>query len=265
MNRLSRFLATLGTALAVTLSPGAFAAGTITMLDSFDVIDWDPAIYYSAEPRVMLNIYETLTYYNPETGTAEPRLATSWSVSDDGLVWTFNLREGVKFHDGSDWNAAAAKANLDRVREMRKGAAYIWDSVSEITATDDHALTITTSYPAPLNLIASAQYAATMASPAALEQGTEWFMEGNAVGTGPYRLVQWEKSQQMVLEKFDEYWGGWTGDEFDRVVYRLVSEVATQVQMLRGGEGDVMVSTAPADLLNQLQGDADLEVGVYDS
>ena len=265
MNRLTRFLAALGATLAMAVSPGAFAAGTITMLDSFDVIDWDPAIYYSAEPRVMLNIYETLTYYNPETGTAEPRPATSWSVSDDGLVWTFNLREGVEFHDGSDWNAAAAKANLDRVREMGKGAAYIWDSVSEITATDDHTLTITTSYPAPLNLIASAQYAATMASPAALEKGTEWFMEGNAVGTGPYRLVQWEKSQQMVLEKFDEYWGGWTGDEFDRVVYRLVSEVATQVQMLRGGEGDVMVSTAPADLLNQLQNDADLEVGVYDS
>ena len=165
MNRLTRFLAALGATLAMAVSPGAFAAGTITMLDSFDVIDWDPAIYYSAEPRVMLNIYETLTYYNPETGTAEPRLATSWSVSDDGLVWTFNLREGVEFHDGSDWNAAAAKANLDRVREMGKGAAYIWDSVSEITATDDHTLTITTSYPAPLNLIASAQYAATMASP----------------------------------------------------------------------------------------------------
>ena len=229
MNHFSRFLAAFGAALAVILFPGAMAAGTITMLDSFDVIDWDPAIYYSAEPRVVPNIYETLTHYNPETRAAEPRLATSWSVSDDGLVWTFNLREGVIFHDGSDWNAAAAKANLDQVREMGKGAAYIWDAVTEITASDSHALTISTSYPAPLDLVASSQYAATMASPAALEQGTDWFMAGNAIGTGPYRLVQWEKSQQVVLEKFDEYWGGWTGEEFDRVVYRLVSEVATQV------------------------------------
>ena len=265
MTRLKHLLAALGTALALAFSPGASAAGTVTLLDSFDIIDWDPAIYYSAEPRVILNIYETLTHYNPDTGAAEPRLATSWSVSDDGLTWTFNLREGVKFHDGSDWNADAAKANLDRVREMGKGAAYIWDAVTEITATDSHTLTISTSYPAPLDLVASSQYAATMASPAALEQGTDWFMEGNAVGTGPYRLVQWEKSQQVVLEKNEDYWGGWTGDEFDRVVYRLVAEVATQVQMLRGGEGDLMVSTAPADLLHQLEGDPDLVVGVFNS
>lgn len=169
MNRFTRFLATFGVALAFTFSPGAFATGTVTLLDSFDVVDWDPAIYYSAETRVLLNIYETLTFYNPETGVAEPKLATSWSVSDDGLTWTFNLREGVKFHDGQDWNAAAAKANLDRTREMAKGAAYIWDSVAEISAPASHTLQITTTYPMPIDLVASSQYAATMASPAALD------------------------------------------------------------------------------------------------
>ena len=265
MIRIKRCLAVLGSALAIMFSPGSMASSTVTLLDSFDVSDWDTAIYYSAETRIILNIYETLTFYNPESGVAEPKLATSWSVSDDGLTWTFNLREGVKFHDGSDWTAAAAKANLDRVREMGKGAAYIWSSVSEISAPASHTLEIKTTYPMPIDLVASSQYGATMASPVALEKGTDWFMEGNAAGTGPYHLSQWEKSQQIVLEKYDDYWGGWSGEEFDRIVYRLVSEVSTQVQMLRGGEGDVMVSTAPADLLHQLQNDEDLKVSVFNS
>ena len=110
MNRSTRFLAALGAALTLALSPGALAGGTVTLLDSWDITEWDPSAYYGPEPRVILNIYETLTFYNPVTGVADPKLATSWSVSDDGLTWTFQLREGVTFHDGSEWNAAAAKA-----------------------------------------------------------------------------------------------------------------------------------------------------------
>ena len=265
MKRSIRLFAVSALALALTVSPGAFAARTVTLLDSWDITEWDPSVYYGPEPRVILNIYETLTFYNPETGVAEPKLAASWSVSDDGLTWTFNLREGVTFHDGSEWNAAAAKANIDRIRELGQGAAYIWASVSDVEAPASHTLVVTTEYPTPLDLVATSQYAAVMAAPSALEKGSEWFEQGNAVGTGPYRLVQWEKSQQIVLEKFDDYWGGWTGEEFERIFYRTVSEVSTQVQMLRGGEGDVIVSTAPADLLQELQKDPELEVGVFDS
>ena len=265
MNRSTRFLAALAAALMLANSPGALAGGTVTLLDSWDITEWDPSVYYGPEPRVILNIYETLAFYNPVTGVADPKLATSWSVSDDGLIWTFQLREGVKFHDGSEWNAAAAKANIDRVRELGKGAAYIWASVTATDAPASHTLMIATEYPTPIDLVATSQYAAAMASPAALERGTEWFEKGNAVGTGPYRLVQWEKSQQIVLEKFDDYWGGWTGEEFDRILYRTVAEISTQVQMLRGGEGDVMVSTAPGDLLHELRKDPELEVGVFDS
>ena len=109
MNRSTRFLAALVTTLMLSLSPGAFAGGTVTLLDSWDITEWDPSAYYGPEPRVILNIYETLTVYDPVSGAAEPKLATSWSVSDDGLTWTFQLREGVTFHDGSEWNAAADK------------------------------------------------------------------------------------------------------------------------------------------------------------
>ena len=207
MKRSIRLFAVSGLALALALSPGAFAARTVTLLDSWDITEWDPSVYYGAEPRVILNIYETLTFYNPESGVAEPKLAASWSVSDDGLTWTFSLREGVTFHDGSEWNAAAAKANIDRIRELGQGAAYIWASVSEVEAPASHTLVVTTEYPTPLDLVATSQYAAAMAAPSALEKGSEWFEQGNAVGTGPYRLVQWEKSQQIVLEKFDDYWG----------------------------------------------------------
>ena len=143
MKRSIRLFAFSGLALALVLSPGAFAARTVTLLDSWDITEWDPSVYYGPEPRVILNIYETLAFYNPESGVAEPKLASSWSVSDDGLTWTFNLREGVTFHDGSEWNAAAAKANIDRIRELGQGAAYIWASVTDVEAPASHTLVVT--------------------------------------------------------------------------------------------------------------------------
>lgn len=218
-----------------------------------EIKDWDPAIAFSTEVMLLANVYEPLLYYNPP-GSAEqfsPGLATDWSVSDDGLVWTFKLREGVKFHDGEPFNAAAAKASIDRTRELGKGASFIWSAVEEIEAPDDYTLVIKTKRPTPIDLIASAQYAAYMVSPKAAEKGTEWFNEGNAAGTGPYQVRQWVKGQQVVLEKFPDYWGGWTDKNFDRVFLKTVTENATQVQMLKAGDAD-LISLVPADAMESL-------------
>jgi peptide/nickel transport system substrate-binding protein len=265
MNHVKFLVAGIGAATVLLLAQFVHAAGTITLADSWDIKDWDPAVLYTTEVRKLRNIYETLTVYNKHTGRADPKLATSWRVSNDGLTWTFKLRKDVKFHDGIAFNATVAKANLDRTITMGKGPAYIWESVDSISAPAAYTLVIRTKYPVPIDMVATSQYGAYMMSPAAIKKGTDWLMAGNAVGTGPYKLTQWAKSQQLVMEKFDDYWGGWSGGEFDRVIYRLVVEISTQVQMLRGGEASVVIGTAPPDMLNKLKKDPKLQVSVFDS
>ena len=127
-----------------------------------DVKDWDPSIAFSLEVMMLANVYEPLLWYNQPGSDQQftPALAESWSVSGDGLTWTFKLREGVKFHDGTPFNAAAAKASIERTKTMKKGPYYIWDPVTSIEAPNDTTLVIETGNPSPIDLIASSQYGA---------------------------------------------------------------------------------------------------------
>ncbi|WP_025897168.1 ABC transporter substrate-binding protein [Sneathiella glossodoripedis] len=238
----------------VATAPGVQAkSNTVTYAMYGDVKDWDPSIAFSLEVMMLANVYEPLLWYNPPGSEEQftPALATSWSVSEDGLSWTFKLREGVKFHDGESFNAAAAKAAIERTKSMKKGAWYIWASVDSIEALDDTTLVIKTKSPQPIDLIASSQYGAYMFSPKAAEKGTDWFNQGNAAGTGPYKVRQWAKGQQIVLEKNADFHGGWSDKNFDRVILKVVTENATQVQMLKAGEAD-FISLVPADVVDSL-------------
>jgi peptide/nickel transport system substrate-binding protein len=260
MNFLVKRLATLFAVVLLAAgvsAPAAQAANNTSTYAMYgDVKDWDPSIAFSLEILMLANVYEPLLWYNPPGSDEQftPALATSWSVSDDGLTWTFKLREGVTFHDGAKFDAAAAKASIDRTREMKKGAHYIWGPVSSIEAPDATTLVIKSNEPAPIDLIASSQYGAYIFSPDAAAKGTDWFNEGNAAGTGPYTVRQWTKGQQVVLEAFDEYWGGWEDGQFDRVILKVVTENATQLQMLKSGEAD-FISLVPADAVASLNED----------
>jgi peptide/nickel transport system substrate-binding protein len=232
-----------------------------------DIKDWDPAAAFSVEVMILANIYEPLVYYDGRDGgddVLRPALAESWSVSDDGLVWTFQLRPGVTFHDGEPLTAAAAKKSLDRTIALKKGGFYIWEAVSEIRAVGELTLEIETSFPAPVDLIASSQYAAYIYSPAAAEQDSDWFDEGRAVGTGPYKLRQWDRNQQIVLEKNEDYWGGWEPGQMTRVIFKVVRESATQVQLLLAGEADFL-SLISVDLVSAFERNPDIRVAYIPS
>lgn len=266
LSRLKRLLA-LALVLPFAAAGTALAAtNTVTYAHYGDIKDWDPAVAFSLEVPMLVNVYEPLLWYNPPEDDERftPALAESWSKSEDGKSWTFNLRRGVKFHDGTDFNAAAAKASIERTMELKQGAYYIWSAVESIETPDDHTLVINTGEPAPIDLIASSQYGAYMYSPAAAEQGTDWFNQGNAAGTGPYHVRQWVQGQQVVLEKFDDYWGGWTDRNFDRVILKIVTENATQMQMLKSGEAD-FISLVPADSMESLNAEPDLEATLLPS
>jgi len=213
--------------------------------------DLNPASSYSNDLVVMANCYEGLTFYNPP-GSQEilsPKLAVSWESNPESTEWTFKLREGVKFQDGEPFNAEAVKYSIDKTRELGVGASYIWSPVESIEVVDDYTVRFKLSYAAPLDLIASANYAAWIYSPKAYEEkGADWFNEGHCAGTGPYTIESYERGSRMVLTRFDDYWGGWKESQFKKVVFELIEDPTVLQQKIESGEADFTYQVAPDNL-----------------
>lgn len=219
----------------------------------------DPSASASNENIVLANVYELLVYVNPPDSEEilRPGLAESWESDEEGTEWTFHLRDGVKFHDGAELNAAAVKFSIERTMEKGEGFAYIWDPVEEIVVVDDLTVRFELSQPAPLDLIAASQYASWIFSPKSVEGKTsDWFNEGNAAGTGPYRMESYQPGQRMILDRFEDYWGGWEEGQLDRVLFEPVEDPTVRQQMITAGEADITkkVPRENLDSLNELPG-----------
>jgi peptide/nickel transport system substrate-binding protein len=225
------------------------------------VNDWDPAIAFSNESQLLDNIYERLLLLDLSEGEKFiPVLATSYQRSEDGKIWTFTLRQGVKFHNGEPFNAEAVKFSIDRIKTMGKGPAWIWDPVEEIKVLDEFTVQFICKNPAPIDLIAASQYGSYMIPPKLYaDKTTEWFQTGKAVGTGPYKLVSWEKGVQTITERFDDYWGGWKPNQFDKAIFKDVTEVSTRIQLIKQGGVDAVFGI-PSDMLPGLRKDPNLNV-----
>jgi len=223
--------------------------------------NWDPAIAYSNESQLLDNIYERLLFLDLSNGEKLiPQLATSYDRSEDGKVWTFKLREGVKFHNGEPFNAEAAKFSIDRIKTIGKGPAWIWDAVKEVNIIDEYTVQFVCDKPSPIDLIAASQYGSYMVPPKFYQdKDTEWFQTGKAVGTGPYKLVSWEKGVQTITEKFDDYWGGWKENQYDKAIFKIVTEVSTRIQLIKQGGVDAVFGI-PSDMLPGLIKNPDVEV-----
>ncbi|MEQ6900950.1 ABC transporter substrate-binding protein [Nocardioides sp. YIM 152588] len=229
---------------------GAGADSTFVYAFNLNVVtEWDPAVSYSNEIIAMENLYESLTFYNAETEEVEPRLATEWSTSEDGLTWTFTLRDDVTFHTGRALDAEAAKQAIERTMELAGGPAYIWDAVKKIEATDARTLVFTLDYATPLDLVASSAYAAYIYDVDAAGEGDlgEWFNEGNDAGTGPYTVDSWAPGteNELRLEAAEDYWGGWEDDQYEAVEFRVSPEVTTSWQLLQAGDVDYVERLSP--------------------
>ncbi|SDK83482.1 ABC transporter substrate-binding protein [Natronincola ferrireducens] len=223
------------------------------------ILDFDPSVEFSNGIVVLHNIYETLLKYEALEDKVVPVLATDYSVSEDGLIWEFNIREGVKFHDGSDLNAEAVKLSIERTINMDQGAAYIWHPVEEINVVDTYKVEFKLSYPAPLDLIASAGYAGFIMSPAATEEASNWFAQGNTAGTGPYTIDSFKMGEEVVLKVFEDYWKGWEGNYFDKVFFKRVAEASSRRLLLERGEVD-FVSMLPYEDLEVLKNNPNLDL-----
>lgn len=232
---------------------------TFTYSQSSEVIvGWDPSTENSNSIVALANVYDTLTRYNSQTQDLDPSLATAWETSGDGLQWTFTIRDGVTFHTGRAMTAEDVKASIERTIDLGQGAAYIWSPVKSIEAPDASRVVFTLKYPAPLDLIASAGYAAYVFDTQAVSGDLEkWFEEGNDAGTGPYQVDSWNQGQEVELrlKSYPGYWGGWDGNRYERVVFRVVPEATTAAQLLRDGQLTFVQRMTP-QLFESFDGDS---------
>jgi len=193
----------------------------------------------------------------------EPSLATSWEAISD-TVWEFKLREGVKFHDGSDFTAEDVKFSIERIPNVtgpNPSTIYV-RQVESVEIVDPYTVRVTTRGPAPtlpnyfVRLFIVSHKAA--ADYSTKETAAEGFNSGRAtIGTGPYKFVEWAPTQDLVLEKFDDYWGG--AQPWDRVIRKEIANDAARVAQLKAGQVD-LISKVPATDIPSLESDSNLEV-----
>jgi peptide/nickel transport system substrate-binding protein len=250
---------------------------TFTMAFTGGVPDVDPQSAYDNQASSMfLAAYEMLLRLKgSSTFEYEPMLAVAWESNDDLTEFTFTLREGVVFHDGSVCDAQATKDSLVRFHQMGRGpvdviARFIQDPETQMEVVDDVTLKFVMSKPEPLFLAAMAsEYGPLIVSPAGVEEhktdDDEWaheFYSQNMIGTGPYMAVEIEPQERFRLERFPDY----NGPEhfFDEIVARVVPEGVTRRQLLEAGEVDA-VAVLPADDILALEADPNANVVLYET
>ncbi|MEU6729843.1 ABC transporter substrate-binding protein [Nonomuraea wenchangensis] len=198
-------------------------------------------------------IFDSLLWQDAE-GELKPWLATAWKVSGDGLTYTFTLREGVTFHDGSAWDAEALKLNLEHMRDPATksplAASYI-APYKDAKVVDEHTLEVRLSspYSAFLNVLAQSYLA--MISPKQLKENPASTCE-HPVGSGPFVFDTWTKGQSITYKKNPGYAWGPAGREgpayLDALEIRFLAEDATRYNALLAGEVDVIDNTPPASV-----------------
>ena len=264
-------LAALSFGAAQTLVYGL--SGFPSSLDSADSQDGNSL-------AVSSQISETLIAFAPGSTELVPQLATEWSPNDDATVWTFTLREGVTFHDGTPFNAEAVKFNFDRWNDpdhpqsfRGEGKTYnSWDYVfggpvgegsilNEVIASGEYEVEFVLDSPTPFfpALIAAIYF--QIDSPAAVrEAGVDYGTPSvGSVGTGPFTFVEWREGEQVRLARYEDYWKG--PAQVEEVVVRGIAEPTARLAELQAGSIDIAVLLASDDL-SVVEGDSNLETAI---
>ncbi|MES9788353.1 ABC transporter substrate-binding protein [Bacillus pumilus] len=207
--------------------------------------------------KVTENMFEKLLNYGEKDTTIHPGLATDWDVANDGKSYTFYLREGVKFHDGTDFNAEAVKFNFDRWMNgdaekfpyygmfggYKKDKGHV---IKDIIVKGEHEVEFQLKRPQATFLKNIAMSPFGIASPAAVEKSGDSFRE-NPVGTGPFKFKEWKQNDRIVLEKNEDYWQK-DKPKLNQIIFRSIPENSARLNALKTGEIDLMDGVNPSDL-----------------
>src|SRR5690606_2450022 len=209
----------------------------------------DPARGYTQTTGIINRVtYETLvTFPDEDASEILPLLATDWTISDDGLTYTFNLREGVTFANGDPLTAEDVVFSVNRLKYVQGSPSFLTAGIADVTADDESTVTFTLSAPNPAFLANLANNAfsitnaeqvraagGTDAEDAASTDAAESFLNSTSAGTGPYILEAWDPQVQTVLVRNENYWG--EQPYFDRIIITNIPEAAAQKAALESGE-----------------------------
>ena len=249
MKRFLTWMATAGFLFGLTVSvQGASEqpkrGGTLTFATSKKMRLMNPLVSTSStEKRLRDLMFESLLGMDLN-GDIKPNLAESWEVSKDGLVYTFNLRKGVKFHDGREMTAEDAKFAIDYTLNPKNGAYGYEDikSIKRAEAVDQYTLKLHLKNRNTVLLTALTDIRSFSVIPKeSLPQGVKK-PKTFPPGTGPFKFVEWQPGQRLVLERFDDYWGHKA--YIDRLVIKPISDSTVRVTALRAGDVDIVERTA---------------------
>jgi peptide/nickel transport system substrate-binding protein len=215
----------------------------------------DPHVNASSELGIPLtSVYDTLVYLASDAGEFVPGLAERWDISEDGLTYTFHLRQDVAFHDGTPFNAEAVRFNLARITSDRlasQKARFMLGPFERTEVIDDYTIAIHLSEPyAPL-LDSLSQVYLGMASPTAVERWGDQY-QLHQVGTGPFVFAEYAPGDHLVLQRNPDYAWAPSVYEYDdaqisEVEFRFFADPATRSPALETGEADVMGEIPPQD------------------
>jgi len=265
---MKRFLATAFASLALAFASPVFAQTPPIVLIVGQIAEpksLDPhAVTAVNDFRILVNVYDGLVRYQDGTLQVEPSLATDWTISDEGKTYTFNLREGVTFHDGTPFNAEAVKFNFDRMLKEDHPfhdtgpfpLAFFFSAVQEVNALDETTVEFKLKEPYAPFLSNLAYPTGLIVSPAAVKEHGQDFGR-HPVGTGAYKFVEWEANSRVVVDRNPDYWDG--AAPLEAVIYRPITDANTRIAEMLSGGLDVMVEVPP-DSLQQFRDDAAFKV-----
>jgi len=233
----SLLLMALGTACGAAGGQSAQAEKVVTIAQYADAVSLDPQdTNDNASYGIEKCMLEGLIGFNAKMEQV-PELAEKWDASPDATVYTFYLRKGVKFQDGTPFNAEAVKFNFDRIRNPdNKLKRYsLFKVIKQVDVIDDSTVRFTLSEPFGAMIATFAHPAGAISSPTAIKKyGADYGK--HPVGTGPYQFVDWVPGDHITMVKNPDYWDKNNGPKVDKIIVKPVPEDGTRIAMLQKGD-----------------------------
>ncbi len=233
-----------------------------------DVRMLDPAVTFDNQDwRVTYPCYDRLVKYKGSSTEVEPSVAESWSANEDGTVWTFKLKKGIKFDDGTPLDARAVKFTFERLKKIGKGPSDYFTEIKEIKILGDYEVQFVLEYPYAPFIYTLATNAASILNPNIIkheENGdlAQKWLATHIDGSGPFRLKEWVKDEKIVLEAKDNYWG--EKPKLKEVIIKVIKESTDQRMALERGDIDIADGIL-VDQLDKLSKNPDVVIRKYPS
>lgn len=258
MTRITAILLAGVIALALPSNAAHAARTDLTLGAALEPPHLDPTAGAAAaiDEVVYANIFEGLTRIGPD-GSVLPGLAESWIISGDGLTYTFNLRDGVRFHDGTEFDSADVVFSLDRARaeDSTNAQAGLFEPIESVTSAGPHRVVVQLKRPTGGFLFSMGWGDAVMVAPESAESN-----QTNPVGTGPFTFSNWARGDRIEIRRNPDYWG--PPAKLEKATFRFIADPSAAFAALMAGDVDVFPNFPATENLPQFEADDRFQVVV---